>query len=890
MNGHSFTVDELMCFVKEQYSEIVKGGLNVTDIDYIGILDYLQDNIEVPYSNPEEPGIDPEEKKRIYEVEEKGRAATTELKKMTNEFGRLYKLNNALPVSWLDGSKTKTRKYLSAQMKYSDYSDNPSSISIFVEKNGPSSTRYRISLEIKSDGTDKRSMAKYHSHLDMSCNTAAGLVYVSGSNEWGNPAELTETQEQIKVQVESGDLRKVQICKCIERKDDETNEYYHNEISKAIAALIPYYDHVIGKISTTTDKGWLMTWNPANWEWEGFDKLCVETKNGKTHIEAWNCSSKQPVIGDDVFLMKTGEQPRGIMAHGHIAKASYTAPHYDPEKNVAGVTTGYVDVEFDWIQNYKSEKLLIQDILKKKFPTQNWSPIGSGIEIKECLPELKAMWVELIGKKGNKGGERKMIEFDKNLILYGPPGTGKTYNTAIYAVAICDGRSVDELTDYDAVMVRYNELKNQNRIVFTTFHQSYGYEEFIEGIKPVVDGESPDISYIIEPGIFKKFCKRAQGVEIKNKDLKIADDAEIWKATVRSEVIQDCFENDRIRIDWGFDSEGAAGFVNGINKGDIILTTDGSRSFINGIAVVIDDEAFLLDDESDTTTRSVKWLAKNINENIKSINSNRMLHRKTCSKVPNMKISDVLKLAAKLNPEISDTKIEKDTKPYVFIIDEINRGNISKIFGELITLIENTKREGMPEAASTTLPYSGESFSVPSNVYILGTMNTADRSIALMDTALRRRFQFKEMMPEVNVLRKIGADKVTDGVTELDVVDMLKIINERITFLYDREHTIGHAFFTGLKDAPSIDMLASVFLKSVVPLLQEYFYEDYQKIQLVLGDNAKTDDNLKFIKDVKVVVKNVFKGNVDEMIDFPEKKYVINKNAFYNIQSYIQIM
>lgn len=401
MNGHSFTVDELMCFIKEQYSKIVKGGLNVTDIDYIGILDYLRDNIEVPYSNPEETGIDPEEKARLYEVEEKGRAATTELKKMTAEFGRMYKLNKALPISWLDGSKTKTRKYLSAQMKYSDYSDNPSSISIFVEKNGPSSTRYRISLEIKSDGTDKRSMAKYHSHLDMSCNTAAGLVYVSGSNEWGNPAELTETQKQIKVQVESGDLRKVQICKCIERKDDETNEYYHNEISKAIAALIPYYDHVIGKISTTTDKGWLMTWNPANWEWEGFDKLCVETKNGKTHIEAWNCSSKQPVIGDDVFLMKTGEQPRGIMAHGHIAKASYTAPHYDPEKNVAGVTTGYVDVEFDWIQNYKSEKLLIQDILKKKFPTQNWSPIGSGIEIKECLPELKAMWVELIGKNWN---------------------------------------------------------------------------------------------------------------------------------------------------------------------------------------------------------------------------------------------------------------------------------------------------------------------------------------------------------------------------------------------------------------------------------------------------------------------------------------------------------
>ena len=171
---------------------------------------------------------------------------------------------------------------------------------------------------------------------------------------------------------------------------------------------------------------------------------------------------------------------------------------------------------------------------------------------------------------------------------------------------------------------------------------------------------------------------------------------------------------------------------------------------------------------------------------------------------------------------------EKEVKPCVFVIDEINRGNISKIFGELITLIEDTKREGLPEQASAILPYSGESFSVPSNVYILGTMNTADRSITLMDTALRRRFQFFEMMPDPEVLRKLGADKVG----ELDVAAMLKIINERITFLYDREHTIGHAFFTKLKDSPNIATLASIFRKSIIPLLQEYFYEDYQKIQV----------------------------------------------------------
>ncbi len=344
-------------------------------------------------------------------------------------------------------------------------------------------------------------------------------------------------------------------------------------------------------------------------------------------------------------------------------------------------------------------------------------------------------------------------EFDKNLILYGPPGTGKTYNSVIYAVAICDGKPLDELTDYAAVMSRYNELKKAGRISFNTFHQSYGYEEFIEGIKPIIDENKQDIGYTIEPGVFKKFCDNAKSI-----------------------------------------------------------------------------------------TRT--------------------------------------------STDIESTVIEEDTEPYVFIIDEINRGNISKIFGELITLIESTKRAGMPEAASAILPYSGDEFSVPSNVYILGTMNTADRSIALMDTALRRRFQFVEMMPDSDVLRKIHADKVED----LDVAAMLDKINERIEYLYDREHTIGHAFFTDLKDDATLEKLQSIFEKSVIPLLQEYFYEDYQKIQLVLGDNAKSDDSLKFIIDEKVVAKNIFKGNVEDVIDLPEKKYSINSKAFENINSYKEIL
>ncbi len=517
-------------------------------------------------------------------------------------------------------------------------------------------------------------------------------------------------------------------------------------------------------------------------------------------------------------------------------------------------------------------------------------------ELKEAIEEeLKEPYFAKVSlyeyKKAGADMESKNHDISLNTILYGPPGTGKTYNTAIYAVAICDNKPLDSLTDYSAVMKRYNELKAEGRVAFTTFHQAYGYEEFIEGIKPVMkssDGEeqSKDIKYDIMPGVFKKFCETASQKEVKTKGFEFSKDAQIWKVTIRDEVRMDCFDNNRVRIDWSIDSDGANGFVNEMSKGDIVITTDGNRKRINGIAVIVSEDAYELETNEDKTTRDVVWLAKHIDVDITEINAGRMLHRMTCSRVPKMKIEDIIAVANENNKTLGGMVVEENTKPYVFIIDEINRGNISKIFGELITLIEDKKRKGMPEGATARLPYSNDPFSVPANVYILGTMNTADRSIALMDTALRRRFQFEEKMPDASVLRRIGADKVDD----LDVAAMLEKINERIEFLYDREHMIGHAFFTDLKDEPTIDRLATIFSKSVIPLLQEYFYEDYQKIQFVLGDNGKTDDGYKFIIDSAVSAKNIFKGNVDAVVDLPEKKYEINNDALYELESYKQII
>lgn len=505
------------------------------------------------------------------------------------------------------------------------------------------------------------------------------------------------------------------------------------------------------------------------------------------------------------------------------------------------------------------------------------------------------------------------INYPLNTILYGPPGTGKTYSTVLYAVGICENKSIDELKQekYEIVFKRYNQYIEEGRIVFTTFHQSYGYEEFIEGIKPVIDDTddgSGDIRYNIEDGLFKKFCRQAM---ISSEKSNIADEYKfnknpnVWKVSLErtgdNPTRTECLENNHIRIGW--DSYGEIitdsidfselggrivldSFINKMQIGDIVMSCY-SASTVDAIGVVTGEYEWHPEYSNHKRLRNVKWLVKGINYNIVEMNGGANM---TLPSVYKLKISvaDVLKILAEVNTSDSKNKLLLYKKNHVFIIDEINRGNISKIFGELITLIEDTKRLGREEETEAILPYSHMSFGIPKNVYFLGTMNTADRSIALMDTALRRRFSFVEMMPDSNVLRNLGINVIEEDGVSLDVADMLDVINERIEYLYDREHTIGHAFFTALKDDKSISKLSEIFRNKVIPLLQEYFYEDYGKIQLVLGDNSKSDDKYKFILDTKVQSKQVFKGNTVDL-DLPEKKYTIQNDAFDMIQSYKEI-
>lgn len=454
---------------------------------------------------------------------------------------------------------------------------------------------------------------------------------------------------------------------------------------------------------------------------------------------------------------------------------------------------------------------------------------------------------------------QQMTDIDKNTILYGPPGTGKTYSTVLYAVAAIEKKplAMVKKENYDDVLKRFNDYKEQGRIVSTTFHQSYGYEEFVEGIKPVMesDGEdAEDIQYEISSGVFKQFCELASRPVAKSgSDYGINVSPGIWKVslggTYNNPTRKECMENGHIRIGWdsygpeiGDDTEYTKGgknvlkaFIFGIKKGDIVLSCY-TNTTIDAIGVVTGDYEWHDEYSEYKRLRKVNWLVKGIQEDITAINNGKVM---TLSSVywMSVSVSDVMKIVAKYRKEDLS---ESSNDNYVFIIDEINRGNISKIFGELITLIEPTKRLGQKEAMTVKLPYSQHSFGVPDNVYLLGTMNTADRSIATIDTALRRRFQFVEMQPEPDVLDGISVEDVS-------IRDLLIRMNKRITILYDREHTIGHAYFLPLKQSPTIETLSMIFSRNILPLLQEYFYEDYEKIRLVLGDNNKDDRDEQFI-------------------------------------------
>ncbi|MDD9194250.1 AAA family ATPase [Aliivibrio sp. S3MY1] len=397
-----------------------------------------------------------------------------------------------------------------------------------------------------------------------------------------------------------------------------------------------------------------------------------------------------------------------------------------------------------------------------------------------------------------------------NQILYGPPGTGKTYHTIEAAVKAAEPTFT--WATRDELKAEYVRLVADKRIRFVTFHQSYGYEEFVEGLSAKTEGNQ--IAYYEKDGIFKT----------------ISEDADKYRVTKTVESDRD------------FDSLWA-NFLTALSQGENGIKVNTVRTFFTVTDVDNNTIRFEKDKGDSTHSLSVKTLKAVFNG------------EREIKGGLNPYYSSLIKHLSAYSNQTNTVHTER--KNFVLIIDEINRGNISKIFGELITLIEPSKRKGAEEEIELVLPYSGDTFSVPDNLHIIGTMNTADRSLAMMDTALRRRFDFIEMMPKPELFN----NKQIKGI---DLTRLLNALNKRIEALYDREHTLGHAFLFPVYNEQDEDkafkLLKAAFKNKIIPLLEEYFYDDWNKIRLVLGDNQKSDE-IRFVKKHNESYDSLFGSN-----------------------------
>jgi 5-methylcytosine-specific restriction protein B len=442
-------------------------------------------------------------------------------------------------------------------------------------------------------------------------------------------------------------------------------------------------------------------------------------------------------------------------------------------------------------------------------------------------------------------------DISNNLLLYGPPGTGKTYNVVNYAVAIIEDKPLDQVKEegYDLALRKYDRYMKLGRVAFMTFHQSLSYDDFIEGIRPAVR-EDGSMVYVPSPGVFYKFCRDSEnpepvGAGIPQALRRVFPAASVWAVAPGgfgdSEERQSALEGGTLPLSC---------LPDGIIQGDIVISMY-SKDDADAVGIVKDVEG---------GDAKVQWAIVRPPGPLCGI------------RVPFApahifpKASDFLRLLEKEYP------VFRDKGNCVFIIDEINRGNISRIFGELITLLESSRRKGMPECLEVYLPQMKVKFSVPQKVYVLGTMNTADRSLTALDTALRRRFQFVEMLPDPEVLKG-------RRVADVDLTRLLRTINKRVEALYDREHTLGHAYFIRVK---TIDDLAEVFTNNVIPLLQEYFFDDYEKMSWVLGhgdDPRKCD----FIKPRK-------RSNFQMLFNLPDVYDIVSDpRVYHDPHSYIAI-
>lgn len=458
------------------------------------------------------------------------------------------------------------------------------------------------------------------------------------------------------------------------------------------------------------------------------------------------------------------------------------------------------------------------------------------------LERLCDWWENYDGTEMFRNGNDKKMNGDNvkntptslNRILFGAAGTGKTFNTINHALSIIENKSLEKLEteNREELKKRFDGYKEKGQIKFVTFHQSFSYEDFVEGIRAESD-EDGNLNYLVKDGVFKEICD-------------IASNQNLIQSNIE-EVVQE--------------------FCNEISENPLQLKTKRGLTFEITYEGGKTLKCFPLESE---------------NEGIYGLSLDTIKKLLSGIEIKNYGMPSYIKpivnlLSSKIKFSETIEKYESN-KPYVVIIDEINRGNISRIFGELITLIEESKRAGADEELSVTLPYSKQEFTVPNNVYIIGTMNSSDRSLTGLDIALRRRFTFIEMPPQPKLLEGVN-------VYGIDIERLLTVINQRIEALLDRDHCIGHANFMSLKKQPTLENLAHIFKQKIIPQLQEYFFDDWAKINLVLNGNGMLHS--------KPIEKSAIFPNVDseELGYFEDKKaWELVPTSFKSIESFAKII
>lgn len=507
-----------------------------------------------------------------------------------------------------------------------------------------------------------------------------------------------------------------------------------------------------------------------------------------------------------------------------------------------------------------------------------------------------------------------------NQIFYGPPGTGKTYRTISEAVRIIDPHFfAQNLANRAALKQRYDAMARNGHVQFVTFHQSFSYEDFVEGLRPMPPDDTGSLRYEVVDGIFKSICETAETQVVKRADPPSdVSKRTVWKMslgnTQNDEAVfyDECIAGGYALLGYGknidfsaskspadvreaYEKAGVdasqlpdyavtsvATFLLKVKKNDLLVVTDGNFKF-RAIGEVVGDYEFAPREDFDgfAQKRRVKWLrvyepSQPYTELMKKQFVQRTLYQLGPDSIDLQKLENLLHSDDDPTDQTSDGKGEARR---VLIIDEINRGNVSRIFGELITLVEASKRKGQPEALEVVLPYSKRRFGVPSNVYLIGTMNTADRSLTSLDVALRRRFAFVEIRPDLQQLEGI----LVEG--KIAVRDLLGAMNARIEALLDRDHCIGHSYFMHLKASSPLSELADVFRRSVIPLLQEYFFDDWGRIRLVLNDHRKPNAQHCFL----VAPRHSVESLLGQQVGLPEdKRWMINESALNFASAYLE--